>query len=341
MNNRAIFWFLAAAVGLDACNQPRRDGAAGQRKVAPVAWDTVWVRGGPSDTLLLMPLDVVANARHVYVLDAGAKRVVALRTADGSLAWTAGGAGGGPEEFKAPTALALTPAGNVLVADHQNARISVISPEGVFAGHVPFAGFDYVQGICSLDDGDILVTTLSRDRPVFRLSSKGALEQRLPLPWPELQSVDPVGRQALLSGSDDFKTCALALALGRGFAIYRDSGFAVTADYVEAQETPEVAVSVHEGRKGRVTSARLPQRNIAATNASASAGVLSVSFEGKTPAGGRLIDRYDLATGAYLETYEFAKPITALAQSGRTVMLLHYAAGYPTLLAAVPSPGPG
>jgi hypothetical protein len=75
-------------------------------------------------------------------------------------------------------------------------------------------------------------------------------------------------------------------------------------------------------------------------NASASAGVLSVSFEGRTASAGRLIDRYDLETGAYLETYEFARPVTALAQSGGTVMLLHYAAGYPTLLAAVPTPAP-
>jgi hypothetical protein len=331
---------LIALVSLGACNRATSGKSEHERKVTTVTWDTVWVRGGPSDTLLLMPLDVVANARHVYVLDAGAKRVVALRTTDGSLAWTAGGAGPGPKEFNAPTALALTPAGDVLVADHKNARISVINPQGLFTGHIPFTGFDYVQGICSLEDDDILVTTLSRERPVVRLSSHGVLIQRLPLPWPELRSIDPVGRQALLSGSDDFKTCTLALALGRGFAVYRSGGFSIVSDYVEALPTPEVAVSVRESRNGRVTSARLPQRNIAATNASVSAGILSVSFEGKTASAGRLIDRYDLETGTYLETYEFSRPITALTQSGRTVMLLHYAAGYPTLLATVPSARP-
>lgn len=336
---------LLASIVLSLCacgrqQEPRSREPVGERRPTSVAWDTLWVRGGAADTLLLMPLDVVADTEHAYVLDGGGKRIVALRVADGAVAWMVGGAGGGPQEFAAPTALTLTPEGDVLVADHQNARITVIDPSGRVTGHVPLREFSYVQGICALAGGDILVATMEPERPIVRISREGVVEQRLDLPWPELRDVQPLARQAFLASTDDFRGCALALAVGRGFAVYRDGGFPVASDYVEAVAPSQVEVDTRSADGRRSESARMRRPEIAATDAAAGAGTLAVSFQGKSASAGRIIDHYDLRTGRYLESYEFARPIQSLARSGNRYLLLHQSAAYPMLLAAVPASRP-
>jgi hypothetical protein len=337
----ALLAFTVSA--LFACRgpqEPRFREPVGERLPTFVAWDTLWVRGGAADTLLLMPLDVVADAEHAYVLDGGGKRIVALRVADGTVAWMVGGAGGGPQEFAAPTALTLAPGGEVLVADHQNARITVIGPSGRVTGHIPFREFSYAQGICALAGGDILVATMEPERPIVRISREGVVEQRLDLPWPELRDVQPLARQAFLASTDDFRGCALALAVGRGFAVYRDGAFPVASDYVEAVAPPQVEVASHGTDGRRSESARMRRPEIAATDAAAGGGTLAVSFQGTSASAGRIIDHYDLRTGRYLESYEFARPIQSLARSGTRYLLLHQSAAYPTLLAAVPASRP-
>lgn len=336
----ALLAFTAALFACSGPQEPRVREPVGERLPTSVAWDTLWIRGGAADTLLLMPLDVVADAEHAYVLDGGGKRIVALRVADGAVAWVVGGAGGGPREFAAPTALTLTPGGDVLVADHQNARITVIDPSGRVTDHVPFRAFSYAQGICALADGDILVSTMERERPVVRLSREGVVEQRLDLPWPELRDDSPLARQAFLASTDDFRGCALALAVGRGFAVYRDGAFPVASDYVEAVAPAQVEVASRSTEGRRSESARMRRPEIAATDAAAGAGTLAVSFQGKSASAGRIIDHYDLRTGRYLESYEFARPIQSLARSGNRYLLLHNSAGYPMLLAAVPAARP-
>jgi hypothetical protein len=329
-----------AAAAVLACAESPAPGTrepVRERRPTVVAWDTLWMRGGPADTLLLMPLDVVANDGHVYVLDGGGKRVVALRADDGALAWTVGGAGGGPQEFAAPTALTLAPSGEVLVADHQNARISVIDPSGRVTGHIPMREFAYAQGICALADGDLVVTTMEAERPVIRISRDGTVKQRVDLPWPELRETAPLARQAFLSSTDDFRSCALALATGRGFAVYQGDDFTTASDYVEAVAAPEIEVSQRGTDAGKATSTRMRRPDVAATDVAAGGGTLAVSFKGRSAAAGRIIDHYDLRTGLYAESYEFTAPIISLARSRNRYLLLHYSAGYPTLVAAVPA----
>ncbi len=323
--------------GCGGSQQPQSREPVRERRPAMVAWDTAWVRGGEADSVLLMPLDVVADAERAYVLDGGGKRVVALRLADGEVAWMVGGQGGGPREFQAPTALALSHAGEVLVADHQNARISVIDAQGRITNHVPFREFAYAQGLCALADGDILVATMETEQPIARLARNGEVKQRLDLPWPELRDVPPLARQAFLASTDDGRACVLALAVGRGFAVYRDGEFRVAADYVESIGPPQVELVQGEG--GRSERARMQRPVIAATDVAAGMGTVAVSFQGTSASAGRIIDHYDLRTGRYLESYAFTHPIQSLARSGPTYLLLHHAAGYPTLVAAVPASG--
>ncbi|HEX6911158.1 MAG TPA: hypothetical protein VF142_12220 [Longimicrobium sp.] len=333
------FMFLAL-LGCGGNQEPRDREPVNERRPTVVAWDTLWVRGGEADSLLLMPLDVVADAERGYVLDGGGKRVVALRLADGAVAWKVGGAGAGPQEFAAPTALALTPAGEVLVADHQNARISVIDRSGHVAGHVPFREFTYVQGLCALADGDVLVATMEAERPIVRISREGEVKQRLDLPWPELRNVPPLARQAFLAGTADHRECALALAVGRGLAVYRDGDFQAVTDYVESVAPPQVDVASRRTDGGHTQTTRMRRPDIAATDVAADVGTVAVSFQGKSRSAGKIIDHYDLRTGLYLESYEFTRPIQSLARVGNRYLLLHESAGYPTLVAVVPATSP-
>ena len=328
-----------ALLGCGGTQEPRSREPIHERRPTVVAWDTIWTRGGEADSLLLMPLDVVADAERAYVLDGGGKRVIALGLTDGAVAWMVGGAGAGPQEFAAPTALAMTRAGEVLVADHQNARISVIDRAGRVADHVPFREFAYAQGLCALADGDILVATMESERPIVRISREGEVEQRLDLPWPELRDVPPLARQAFLAGTGDHRECALALAVGRGFAVYRDGDFQVAADYVESIAPPQVDLARHRTEGGRSETARMRRPDIAATDVAADVGTVAISFQGTSASAGRIIDHYDLRTGRYLESYAFAHPIQSIARSGSTYLLLHHAAGYPTLVATVPASG--
>lgn len=325
---------LAAACGGDDASA--RAGSGGARKATVAQWDTLWLRGGETDSLLLLPLDVTANAKTVFILDGGGKRVVALNASDGSLAWTAGGPGAGPEEFRMPTAMSLTHSGNLLVADQQNGRISIVGPTGKVTGHILFSGYTYVQGLCSLADGSMLLTTLENDRPVLRVGPDGTVRERLDLPWPELRTVEPIARQGFLAGTEDFSQCVLTLATGPGFVRYGTGGFSPAYNYVEQIDPPEVDVAERSspGRETKATHMR--RRSIAATDASVSGGFVNVSFEGQSASAGRLIDRYDLRTGRYRETFQFTSPVQSIAQSGDTYLLLHQSAGYPILLAARP-----
>lgn len=325
---------LAACGGAE---EPRFREPANERRPTSVAWDTLWVRGGETDSLLLMPLDIVADDEHVYVLDGGGKRVIALRLADGSLSWIVGRAGGGPQEFAAPVALGLDRAGNVLVADHQNARISVIDRSGRMTDHIPFRDFAYAQGLCALADGDILLSTMESERPIVRISRDGVVKQRLDLPWPELRDVPPIARQAYLASTDDFRACGLALAVGRGLAVYRDGDFAVASDYIEAISPPQVEVDERQTQGGRSVTTHMARPNVAATDVASAVGTLAVSFKGKSPSAGKIIDHYDLQTGRYIESYEFTRPIQKLARVGNRYLLLHQSAGYPVLLVATPA----
>ena len=211
-----------------------------------------------------------------------------------------------------------------------------MDPAGKVTGHIPFSGYTYVQGLCSLADGSMLLTTLENERPVVRVAPDGTVRERLDLPWPELRTVEPIARQGFLAGSEDFSECVLTLATGPGFVRYGAGGFSPVARYVEQIDAPEVDVAERSSQGRETKSSHMRRRSIAAMDASVSKGFVNVGFEGQSASAGRLIDRYDLRTGRYRETFQFTSPVQSIAQSGDSYLLLHQSAGYPTLLAARP-----
>ena len=334
---------VIALAALPGCGEhspdERKADAPRSRVIAATQWDTLWVRGGSeSDSLLLIPRTIAATENRVYILDAGAGRVVALRALDGALEWVSGRKGGGPGEYRNAASMTLTPGGNVLVTDPQNLRMTELGQDGRVVREIPLRDIGYVQSVCPLRDGTFLMAALEGERPLVRIDADGRVVSRHPLPWPDLADAPPLARQAVLAPTPDREACVLGLVMGRGFAVFREGRFGEPGRYVEWFDLPEVQTTRTTSDRRKTEESRIARRRIAATDMAAEAGDVFVSFEGESTDAGRLIDRYDLRTGSYRESYLFRGGAPKIARLGRGFLILHHANGYPTLAAVVPRP---
>jgi hypothetical protein len=302
-----------------------------RRSFRDVQARTAWTRGGTeADTTLLAPLSLVADASHVYALDPAGNRVVALSAADGSVSWTAGGLGSGPREFRAPSALALSPLDEVIVADPMNDRITVLGREGEFRGTMPLRGIGHPLALCPLADSSIVVTLLTTaEFPVVRIARSGAIVQRFRLPWTDLHDASALAVQSQITALPDGKGCMLALALGRGFARLEADRFGPPHTYVEAMELPVPEWTELNGRPFQ----RLVKEQSAARGAFVVADRLIVPFGGKSDDAGRIEDVYDARSGQYLYTHRLPFWSARTALAGQRSYHLTTSDGYPAIRA--------
>lgn len=224
-----------------------------------------------------------------------------------------------------------------MVSDPGKAQIAVISSRGRFLDPVPLHGIAYAQSLCALNDGDLLVSTLESE-PIVRFAPDGSVRQRLALPWPELQSAHPIARQAYLARGIHSGECVLAPVFGRGLAVYKNGRFRVVADYVEIVEAPSVQAFSQQRGGDRRSVQRFAHRTIGATSVTVADDMAIVGFAGSSPAAGRILDRYSMASGAYIGSWTYSAPLVAVAQAGGRYLFLHYSQGYPTLVAAELAP---
>lgn len=279
-----------------------------------------------------MPSELSTDGRHVYVYDMADDHLLALRAADGSLAWKTGRRGSGPQEFRKAEDLAFGATGDLLVADPNNNRITVVSPEGKVSSHVPLDAVPYAISNCSLANGQVLVSTLgSLTPPIIRLSAEGKVLARSYLPWPDLKDSPGIVQQGFFVRPRDGK-CIYMLALGRGFTVYDGTAFRPPVPYVESFDLPPVELT--PGEKGAPPSTRILDRTEAAVGAGADDQTLAVGFWGKTKDQGELIDVYSLDRGDYLHSYLAPVVFTRMARAGNTYFFESRRDGYPVLIAA-------
>lgn len=331
-------------------SQPSRGGAAapspaGEDGAAPAQatrrrfvdgeWDTLWVYGGDSrDTTLLIPFAVTAAGGNVYVADRAEPRVVAIRAADGSLAWIAGGRGSGPDEFKRVDAIAATPDGGVMVADGGNGRIAVLDPAGRTLRYIRPEGVPIYLTLCPLADGSVAIGTSGPANPVVHARQDGSVIGHPRLPWRDLNKMWPaVPRQGIFAPEPGGNGCAYALALGRGFTRFGGGRFAPAQRYVEWFELPES--ELYPSIPGQPPNERLrPGWTDAVHGVAVDADRLVLAFWGKTADRGRLLDVYDWPTGRYRHSLRTPDPIQRMAHADSTYFFLQTRGGYPALLAA-------
>jgi formylglycine-generating enzyme required for sulfatase activity len=113
----------------------------------------------PDSALTAMPWGVVADpvTGQVFVADGTSERVVVF-TANGAYVRTIGRAGGGPGEFRSPTALALDESGALAVWDAQRGIISRWSAEGDLLNEQRAPVSYWGPGFAIRRDGVVVVT---------------------------------------------------------------------------------------------------------------------------------------------------------------------------------------
>jgi len=320
----AVMCAAAAGCGDEGFRHPPRS-----RVFAEAEWRQRWQAGGSEqDSVVLMPSSLVADDTLVYILETDLHRVAALRLADGGLAWRVGGEGGGPMEFRRPTAIALGPGGDLLVVDQGNGRISVIDRSGSVQRHVRLPEVGYANGLCALDDGTFLLATLATEHPVARVSAAGRATARHELPWPDMPRMPSLPLQGTLA-KDGSGGCLYALNLGRGFARYREGRFASRADYVEWFDVPGSTVKPDSG--GRRES--MAQGLTAAHGVAADERSIAIGFGGGTEDAGRLVDLYDAGTAEYARSLRAPRWFWRMARADDLYVFITRIDGYPAVTA--------
>ena len=324
------------------------DEAAAPVVTRRVAFDTLWVYGGPSDTVMLNADRVAAfPGGEAAVLDLLGRRVHRVGT-DG-VVWSWGTRGEGPGEIDRVRDLDVNTQGEVVLVDSGNGRMHWLSGDGVWTREVGLPeGTINVDAVASLE-GDRYVlsslmysTALSTSESVsrgpmttyrwVRLSSTGEMEGLVPFPWDGFHSMSflqTVGNIAgARSSSGGSRRWVFGFGLGNGFFVFNDS-VAEPYPYVRHADFPEVEtggltggrtgfrVGYSEGRPERVA------RDVAVRGDTVF--VLAGNY--------REIDRYESAAGQYLDSMLLPVPLSQFALARDALIGIVAGATYPQVIA--------
>lgn len=124
--------------------------------------------------------------------------------------------------------------------------------------------------------------------------------------------------------------CVFVLRLGRGFTRYSGSRFGPAHAYVEAHDVP--ATQAERGPRGEFKGESVTGMVEAARGIGVSEGRLMVAFWGRSERQGRLLDYYDLETGAYLHSEPLPYFEGFTAHEDRAYLLTSIG-GYPAIRA--------
>lgn len=137
---------------------------------------------------LTNPADVAVSpdGSRLFVADSRAHRIVAIDRASGEVASSFGLEGEGPGEFRFPTSLAFGSDERLYVADQENSRIQIFSPEGEFLEEFGGAAtgmktLDKPRDVAFDESGAIYVADFGHETVhVFNpdLSSRGRIGER-------------------------------------------------------------------------------------------------------------------------------------------------------------------
>lgn len=312
------------------------------RRITPAPEHQRWIRGGSErDTILSFPRTLAVDDNHLYVLDADTHALLALRLADGALDWRVGG----PRDSTiAPIALTAAPSGRgVIVADAAHGRLVALGADGrpASAPAVAFAAAADARSLCALPDGSVLVAGADPAGALLRVARHAPSPERVPLPWPDLAARHRLAIQVTLASAPVARSpgCVVALALGRGFALYDGIRYVARERYVEPFDLPGVTTTVTGDSALYTRVERLDDSRLAARDVALSAARVAVAFDGSTAFRARVVDFYDRRTLDYASSLSFPGRIAAVADDGRTLYVAFMRRGR-AAVAAYPYPAP-
>ncbi len=357
----AAMLLAMAGCGVDA-ELPRHpvnlfDQAAALVVTRRMAFDTLWVYGGASDTIMLNADRVAAfPGGDAAVLDLLGRRVHRVG-ADG-IVWSWGTRGEGPGEIDHVRTLDVNSRGEVVLADSGNGRLHWLSGDGAWLREVGLPeGTIHVDAVASLEGGHYILSAVMyaaalatpdsfmSPGPVaanrwVRVSATGEMEGLVPFPWDGFRLMSFFQTDGSIAGarssSSGDRRWVFGFGLGNGFFVFNDS-VAEPYPYVRHADFPEVET---RGLTGGRSGFRLRYREGRPERVAR-----DVAIRGDTVfvlAGNYWeMDRYESATGRYLDSVLLPVPLSrfALARDG----LVGIVAGgmYPQVIALRAKSGPG
>lgn len=276
------------------------------RSVSDVAWDTLaHVRAGMADTTLFSAGSPAADSSGFVVLDHYGSRVARFDWS-GNLLGYVGRRGGGPGELMGPREVELDGRGTLWVLDAGNARISGFDQAGELVDELSLAALPMTPSRFTVDrtgtsfrfmlNGEKLVP-YAMDRATGTFAAGPALELG--------ETVEAAGLalQGLATRTDSLDGWVYALGAGDGILPLRG----VEWEGQRWRYPEEVAFPTQDrirSRSGNVSTVttRLSSPTFSAISVDAWKDRLYVVFMGEGPDAGRLLERWDLETGAYLDS---------------------------------------
>ena len=314
-----------------------------ERVVQKVDWDTLWVFESPAeDTLLFEASRVAADARGIRVLDRIGHRIAFLDW-EGRLGWYAGSRGSGPGELANPRALGVDDPGTSWILDVQNLRITGFDPSGRMVDEVALHDLDFVPHEFAPGPGGDRFFLARPDggiRPV-QVRRDGSVGAGRRVRFPESRDAPPLALQGDVRSDPATGRWVVALSMGDGFLRFQDldlrEGF---VPWVEPVPLARVEVTEEGGPgSGRFSrTQRIVDPVFAAQGTAIMGSLILVRFGGRSLERGRLLDVYDLDTGAYRGTLLLPVPGWIGAWGGRLVVARN--TPHPQVVALEPSAWP-
>ena len=311
----AVTTVLAACALLGACRadhgdegrelEALRDIPRPERTILDVPWDTLArVHSGVDDTLLFSAGVPAADETGFVVLDYYGSRVARFDW-DGNVRDFLGRRGGGPGEFLGARQLELDRHGILWVLDGDNARISGFDRQGQLVEEVSLDGLPIGPSRFTVNpDGSVFRFMLNVEELVpYEMDRAGTVRMGNPIHLQEGRHAFGLALQGLLTHTDSPDGWVYALGAGDGILPMRGNEWDGRRwRYPEAVPFPRQ--DRMRGRSGNtsVTTSRLSSPTFSALSVDTRDGILYVVFMGSTDEAGRLLERWELETGRYLDT---------------------------------------
>ncbi len=325
------------------------DEAAGTVVTRRLAFDTLWVYGGASDTIMLNADRVAAFPDgDAAVLDLLGRRV--HRVGVGGVAWSWGTRGAGPGEIDHVRDLDVNAEGEVVLADSGNGRLHWLVGDGTWLREVGLPeGTINVDAVAALEGGHYILSSLMYGTALaalgstppsaiaanrwVRVSAEGEIEGLVPFPWDGFhsmsffQTVGNIAGARSLSASGG-RRWVFGFGLGNGFFVFNDS-VAEAYPYVRHADFPEVETGgLGGGRDGFRVGYREGRPDPVARD---------VAIRGDTVyvlAGSHWeMDRYESTTGQYLDSVLLPVPLSRFALARDALIGIVAGGMYPQVIA--------
>lgn len=320
---------LLACSSLLACGVPtdrpsQEDVPRAERVVHDVRWDTLaHVRSGIADTVLYSVLSPAAGEDGFFVVDPYGTRVARFAW-DGSLRGYIGRRGGGPGEFGNVRDLDVDDLGTLWTLDVENVRVSGFDRDGTLVEEVPLSRLPASPPSFGVNhDGSAFHFVVSDEELVpWKVERSGAASSGPAIVVDDADGAFSMALQGKIARTDTAGGWVYALSMGDGFFPMRGvTSAGPRIRYPEFVPFPGIQRTVTVEGKMTTTTTGLTERRESAISADTHDGVLYLVFAGESEDAGRLLERYDLTTGSYIDSVRLPRPGYVAVWEDRIVLV--------------------